>query len=286
MLRERILSALIMIPLFVWVVLAADPLIFALLLTALTGFAASEWARLLGFSRRQGQAYSVLVALCAVLGILCSGNLAQSGYFSVFAGDVAATVAAALVLVSTLIWLVAIPVLLRRYTSSGQLIKEKLLLKVFGVLFLSGFSVALIFCRQAFGNAGLLGLFVLVWTSDSAAYFIGRRYGRTPFAAAISARKTREGFLGGWGFSLSLAVVLYPLLFADRLTFFQFIGITAVALLYASYGDLFESMVKRRAGRKDSGTVLPGHGGVLDRIDSWLPAMTIWAAGLFFFGTL
>lgn len=286
MLRERILSALVMIPLFVWVVLAADALIFALFTTALTGFAASEWGRLLGFSRRQSKAYSVLVALCAVLGILCSGYLAQSGYFSVCAGDVAAMVAAALVLVSTFTWLVLIPILLRQYARSGQFIKESRLLEVLGVLLLSSFSVALFFCRQALGNAGLLGLFVLVWASDSAAYFIGKRYGRTPFAATISARKTREGFLGGLGFSLSLAIVVYPLLFADRLRFFQFIGVTAVALLYASYGDLFESMVKRRAGRKDSGTILPGHGGVLDRIDSWLPAMTIWAAGLFVFGTL
>lgn len=282
MLRERILSALILIPLFVWVVLAADQVVFAFFWTALAAFAGREWGRLLGFSRWRCRGYTALVALSTLLAMLCTGYMSQNERVPALVRDVAHTVAGTLVFVSALIWLAAIPLLLGQYTRSGHFVKEKLLLEIFGVVLPSGFSAALIVCRQTLGNGGLLALFVLVWASDSAAYFVGKRYGRTPFAAAISARKTREGFLGGWGFSLLLAVAVYPLLFADRLTFFHFIGISAVALLYASCGDLFESVMKRRAGRKDSGAMLPGHGGVFDRIDSWLPSMTIWAVGLLF----
>ena len=280
MLRERIFSALVLIPLFVWVVLAAGESVFILFLLALTALAAREWGRLLGFSRRYCWAYNVLVSLCALLAILFAAYPPQSVTFSASVRDWGRTAAGTLVFVGALIWIVVIPLLLGQYARNGHFIKETLLLKGFGFLFLSAFSAAMLFCRQLLGDVGLLALFVLVWANDSAAYFIGKRYGKTPFAAAISARKTREGFLGGWGVSLLFAVVVYPWLFAAYLEFFRFIAISAIALLYASCGDLFESVMKRRVGRKDSGTILPGHGGVLDRIDSWLPAMTIWAAGL------
>ncbi len=280
MLRERIFSALVLIPLFIWVVLAASESVFILFLLTLSALAGRELGRLLGFSRHCGYAYTVLVLLCTLFAIFLAAYLPQIATFSAPVRNCARTAAGTLVFVGALTWIVAIPVLLGQYARNGHFIKETLLLKGFGLLFLSAFSAAMIFCRQLLGDVGLLALFVLVWANDSGAYFIGKRYGKTPFAAAISARKTREGFLGGWGVSLSFAVVVYPWLFAAYLDFIRFIAISAIALLYASCGDLFESVMKRRVGRKDSGTMLPGHGGVLDRIDSWLPAMTIWASGL------
>jgi len=129
----------------------------------------------------------------------------------------------------------------------------------------------------------LLSLLAIVWIADTAAFFFGRRFGRHKLAPTISPGKTWEGVAGGL-----LAVVVY-------VTVLQFTGIAAVgplagwagwplAVLIAALsvvGDLFESLIKRRAGAKDSGTLLPGHGGVLDRIDGLTSTLPVAALALY-----
>lgn len=128
----------------------------------------------------------------------------------------------------------------------------------------------------------LMYVFLLVWCADSGAYFVGRAWGKRKLAPNVSPNKSIEGLVGGlvvssivavWtGLSLQLSAV-------DLVLFFVLSGVT---VLSSVLGDLFESMLKRRAGIKDSGTILPGHGGVLDRIDSLLSATPTFAFGLFF----
>ncbi len=118
-------------------------------------------------------------------------------------------------------------------------------------------------------------LFIIVWATDSFAYWVGRKYGKTKLAPSISPNKTREGLYGGMaGAGLSafiLALALHvPYSFA-YLPLGGFVGFIAQG------GDLFESWVKRRAGVKDSGTIIPGHGGLLDRIDGLLFAAPVYA---------
>jgi len=126
----------------------------------------------------------------------------------------------------------------------------------------------------------VLAAMAIVWIADTAAYFAGRRFGRHKLAPRISPGKTWEGVYGGVGAAIVYAMLLVPL--AARAGFREPVGATSIVLWIAFVvllaalsiiGDLHESLLKRRAGVKDSGTLLPGHGGVLDRTDALLSAM-------------
>jgi len=113
--------------------------------------------------------------------------------------------------------------------------------------------------------AEVLAVLVLVWIADTAAYFFGRAYGRRKLAPSISPGKTWEGAAGGIAGALVYAIVLG--LFRGG-AWWAYLVIAVVLAVFSIVGDLFESAAKRQAGVKDSGTMLPGHGGILDRIDS------------------
>jgi phosphatidate cytidylyltransferase len=134
---------------------------------------------------------------------------------------------------------------------------------------------ALIAVRETQGPQGLFLLMLTVMVSDTAQYYTGRLFGRTPLAPAISPKKTIEGAIGGFVFgTLLLAVVGRWWLPGISWTLRAVLGAAIVALGIA--GDLFESMLKRSAGVKDSSALIPGHGGVLDRIDALLFAAPIY----------
>lgn len=130
------------------------------------------------------------------------------------------------------------------------------------------------------GPALVLFLLLLTWTADTAAYFVGRRFGRVKLAPLVSPGKTREGVYGalaggciagvllGWGASLGLGATLLVAL------------LCALTVAFSVVGDLYESLLKRRRGVKDSGRLLPGHGGLLDRIDSVTAAAPVFALGI------
>jgi phosphatidate cytidylyltransferase len=122
--------------------------------------------------------------------------------------------------------------------------------------------------------AEVLAVLVLVWIADTAAYFVGRAYGRRKLAPSISPGKTWEGAAGGIGGALAYAIVLG--LFGGR-AWWAYLAIAVVLAGLSIVGDLFESAAKRQAGVKDSGTMLPGHGGIMDRIDSATATLPICA---------
>jgi phosphatidate cytidylyltransferase len=126
---------------------------------------------------------------------------------------------------------------------------------------------------DAFGVT--LMLFVLIWICDSAAYYTGRAFGRTPLAPSISPKKTREGFAGGVVGALAGAIGAKYLLF-PFLTVFDVLALGLIAGIVGQMGDLVESAMKRSASVKDSGSLLPGHGGVLDRFDSLIVATPVY----------
>jgi phosphatidate cytidylyltransferase len=116
------------------------------------------------------------------------------------------------------------------------------------------------------GRLWLFWLFLLTTATDVGAFFWGRSFGRTALAATISPGKTREGALGG--VTLALLICGSALYFGGVLTIYEAIGFTLFMSIVSILGDLFESLLKRVSGVKDSGNILPGHGGLLDRIDS------------------
>jgi phosphatidate cytidylyltransferase len=124
------------------------------------------------------------------------------------------------------------------------------------------------------GRLVLLLLAVVIIVSDSAQYYTGRAFGRRPLAPAISPKKTVEGAIGGVVFATLATVTVGHYVFPSPLWILALLG--AVLSLLGIVGDLFESLLKRSAGVKDSSNLIPGHGGVLDRIDSWLFAAPVY----------
>lgn len=122
--------------------------------------------------------------------------------------------------------------------------------------------------------AEILAVLVLVWIADTAAYFVGRSLGRRKLAPSISPGKTWEGAAGGLGGALIYAVLLGAFWGP---AWWAYLAIAAVLTVLSIIGDLFESAAKRQAGVKDSGTLLPGHGGIMDRIDSATATLPVCA---------
>ncbi|HEX7181912.1 MAG TPA: phosphatidate cytidylyltransferase [Thermoanaerobaculia bacterium] len=125
-------------------------------------------------------------------------------------------------------------------------------------------------------------LFAIVWLGDTAAYYIGSRFGRHKMAPVISPKKSWEGAAAGFVTSL-LAAAVWSLWRLERLDL-RLLGLAAAVAVAAQVGDLIESMIKRSAGVKDSGNILPGHGGALDRIDALLFAAPVMLIGLWLLG--
>ncbi|NOZ34361.1 MAG: phosphatidate cytidylyltransferase [Chlorobi bacterium] len=129
--------------------------------------------------------------------------------------------------------------------------------------------------KGVFTHKYLLALFVILWINDTGAYLIGSKFGKTKLFERISPNKTWEGTIGGAIFAFVAAYIIS--LYFKSLTLPEWIIFAVVTVVFGVYGDLTESWLKRRAGIKDSGTIMPGHGGLLDRFDS-----TLFAAPMIF----
>ena len=139
--------------------------------------------------------------------------------------------------------------------------------------------VSIILIYNSYGQFALLSLFLILWTADSGAYFVGSKMGKRKLAPRVSPGKSIEGLLGGIFSVVLLSIIL---LMSDLLRFdsFLFVFISAVTGIISVFGDLFESIIKREASAKDSSNLLPGHGGFLDRLDSLFAAAPIYYLGL------
>lgn len=129
------------------------------------------------------------------------------------------------------------------------------------------------------GHLWLLIALLVVWGADTGAYFAGRRFGKRKLAPVVSPNKTVEGMIGGLLAGVVVAVLVAPLAGASLRELPLVAVVALVTAVFSVFGDLFESLLKRHAGAKDSGTLLPGHGGLLDRVDSILAALPVFATG-------
>ena len=260
MLKQRIITALVLLPIALGGFFLLDGGAFALFIGAVVTLGAWEWARLAGFEAQSLRvAYAVAVAV--LLGLLY----------------MVPVVAPLLLVVAVLWWLVA-TFLVMTYPDSSRLwggVPGRLLI---GLLILLPAWQGLILLKQwPQANALIIAVMVLVWGADIGAYFSGKTFGKRKLAPKVSPGKSWEGVYGGLLLSLliTLAVgVVREWGVAQMLS--GLIG-AAVVVLIAVVGDLTESMFKRQAGIKDSSNLLPGHGGVLDRIDSLTAAIPIFA---------
>ena len=181
-------------------------------------------------------------------------------------------------------WLIAL-LLVVSYPKSAKYWSKSILIKLLFALFtLIPFYISMLELRSISydidrytGAVWLLYVFVLVWATDTGAYFAGRAIGKRKLAVKVSPGKTIEGFIGG----VSLAILVCMLVYLTgyfAISFINFLISSLLAILVSVLGDLTESMFKREAGIKDSGNLIPGHGGILDRIDSLTAAVPVFTA--------
>ncbi|MDR1057364.1 MAG: phosphatidate cytidylyltransferase [Coxiellaceae bacterium] len=187
--------------------------------------------------------------------------------------------------VSVLWWVMAAPYFLWSYTIKGNDYFAYFIWQVIvGIIMFVPAWVSLIVIRKTFGIEFLFYLLAIIWATDIGAYFVGRYLGKHLLAPKISPKKTWEGVGGGFYLALLIAA-FWVLLLNVGLKFslsskITFLALTLVTCLWSVIGDLFESMLKRIAQVKDSSTLLPGHGGMYDRIDSLIAALPIFTLGL------
>lgn len=262
MLKQRIITGLVMALLALSAVFFAPTLLFAYLSAAVFLCAAWEWSRLSGLTQTwQSVVYLVLMAL-------------------VFMG-VWYTPLILVVSVACLFWLLAI-YFIAMYPRKVELWSQPRIRQMMGFIVLAPSWLAINVIRESQqGVWALLSLFVIVWAADIGAYFAGRAWGRRALMPNVSPKKTLEGFLGGLVLSVLLAALMIARLPGiGLLEWFELLMGVVLVNIYSVAGDLFESALKRYCGVKDSGKMLPGHGGVLDRIDSLTAAAPLFLFGL------
>ncbi|MET0081492.1 MAG: phosphatidate cytidylyltransferase [Sedimenticola sp.] len=270
MLLQRVITALILIPLVITGVLYLQTPTLAALFALIVLLAAWEWAPLAGLTRFRDR---LLFFITLTAGISGAYWLIQRP-----------TLALALFAAGSLWWLF-VTVILVRYRPERRVFDSVFAKAILGILVLVPAWAALV-SIHGFGEKGpvlLLFSMTLTWVADSGAYFAGRRWGRVKLAPHISPGKTREGVYGALAGSALWGVLLAW--YAPELGPLPVLVLFCLLLCLVSVvGDLFESLLKRQAGIKDSGNILPGHGGVLDRIDSMLAVAPLFAFGLMLLG--
>ena len=260
MIRDRVVTATILVVAFVALLYFAPPVVWAATCVVVAGAAAQEWGRLASLGRLHLSIFSAVVILFSS-GIAIYGS---SKAYLLIAG------------LGSAFWILVAPFWLRDRAA----MQAKHRVVIAGLAVLPATCVALISLHQINPNA-LLGVMAIIWISDTVAFFAGRRFGRRKLASTISPGKSWEGV---W-FAFA-AVIIYacawwrfspetlPALLSNAPGSLGFtIALWAIIAALGVVGDLLESQLKRIAGVKDSGNCLPGHGGILDRVDALTAAL-------------
>jgi phosphatidate cytidylyltransferase len=269
-LKQRILTALILAVVFVGCILFTETRWVGLLFTIVL-FAATR--ELLALTLRLPLPVTLLVSAAFSLLFWWSLSIANPVLVQWQA------------LAGLVLWLlIAVGLVFYRHHGNWPLLARVLMLGL-GLDLLWICVHCLVYLHYVYGGWTLLFMFTLVWMVDIGAYFCGRRFGRRKLAQVISPGKTWEGVFGGLAATLAWMLLVYALVDGVQLGLAAYLAIGLATVSVSIVGDLFESVLKREAGVKDSGALLPGHGGVLDRIDSVIAAAPVFVTGLMLVGS-
>jgi len=276
MLKQRVITALIITAIFLSALFMLPSGYFAFFMAAVVLIGAWEWAGLSSITQVLWR-----IGYAVVMGVCLLGASYWIGFFGEATPQLHLLAVQQLLILGCSFWAVAL-LLVQGYPSSAILWGHKCLRLLMGLLVLVPTWVALVYVRQqAEGHWLIILLFLVVAVADTGGYFTGRRFGKRKLAIHVSPGKTWEGFAGGFIANLVLAFILA---FSFNLSLVLVLAVVIPASLISVVGDLLESMVKRHAGVKDSGTILPGHGGILDRIDGVTAAAPVFALALMISG--
>ena len=272
MLKQRVITALLLLPLVLALIFALPAQWFPFLLAVILLGGSWEYQRLAGLSGRKS-AYALMILQVIILALLY-------GFRDYWYGTILMDLT-----VSCVIWMLMF-IRLFKYQDNAE---------VTSVYRRHSFATAILtitigwFCLswlrlQTDGTWLLLLLLLIVWAADIGAYFTGKMFGKTKLAPHISPGKTREGLFGGLILAPLVALLAANLMPLGHIEVFNLAALSFIAALVSVGGDLMISLHKRTSGYKDSGNLLPGHGGILDRLDSLLVAAPFFALGMLVLG--
>lgn len=271
--RTRVIAAAVMAPVAILSVLYLPSEFFAALVAALMMLGLWEWTLLAGLRGRVARA-AYLVGNVALMAFLVWGAGRDFLTFKLVS------------LLGAAWWLLVLLWLLRFDFAANDNRWSRALKLLAGTISIIPAWAAICWLHvqsggevRASGPVWALFALLIVWMADSGAYFVGVRFGKHKLAPRISPGKSWEGFFGGLLATVLLAVVALPVLGMPWTSLADLLLLTVITALFSVAGDLFESLLKRHAGAKDSSHLIPGHGGVLDRIDSLLAALPVFVVG-------
>lgn len=260
MLRTRILAALFLIPLVIAGTIFLPVEIFAVIVGVVCLAAGYEWTYFIGLKKFYQRVFFLLFLALFGASALMMKPLVL--YYLVMA------------------WWMVIIFWLTSYPRLAFAWDKTWILVLLGTVVLVPLAYGLIQMKRAVGgSAWILFFFTLVWSVDTGAYFAGKRFGKRPLASQLSPKKTREGFYGGMMMAIFVGLIGLWLLRVPYDRYWVWMLVIVFTAFFAVLGDLLESMLKRQRGMKDSGRLIPGHGGLLDRIDSLTAAIVIFGFG-------
>lgn len=260
MLKTRIITAFVLIAFFVPALFMLGNISWACAMLVFCLLGLYEWGGMIHLSPLQNK---IFVSIAGLMGLLGVYFLKNAGFHFFFFKSL---LVFALI---SIFWLFIVPI----WFKTKLLIRHKGIMAALGFLLIASLWLALI-CAKGADPLLLLVLLATIWIADSAAYFAGKNFGKHKLAPTISPGKTWEGVLGAMLAVTLLGAILYT---SSGLGFHQWLVFPALWVIagLGVMGDLFESLMKRQANLKDSGHLLPGHGGILDRVDGIIPSLPI-----------
>jgi phosphatidate cytidylyltransferase len=273
-LSKRIVTASIVFPIIVFIILQSNQVLFRLFLNIIIFLSAFEISKMCFHNnlKEKGNTKHYLFILLIFISILFSNILIKNNLWHY------------LVYFSLFLWSFVIIHIFK--------LKKIKIIDKFGIIYFLGFVLVLssfycsIYQLYLLSPSSLLFLVSLVAVADISAYFVGKKIGKNSFFAKISPNKTVEGFLGSILVSLTLTLIFCILNNYEFNFTLKFLFLSLLTVIISAFGDLGVSLIKRYSGNKDTGRILPGHGGILDRVDSILPAAPIFLIFSYFLSVI
>ena len=282
MTKTRVLAALIMAPLAIGGVLLLPTPWLVAIAALLFLLALWEWLRLADVEDTLARTILLACNLAVMVALVWGSRSAHGGSFALFQ---------LVIVIGVAWWLLAMLWLKHYHFASDHDSHARAFKLLAGTLAVvpAWCALGVIHAAEPHGRYWLLLALMLVWAADTGAYFTGRHFGGKWFggrrlAPRISPNKTIEGLLGGIALAMLVAIVGALLIGVDNAHLPAVASVAAVTVAFSVVGDLYESLLKRHVDIKDSGNLIPGHGGVLDRVDSVLAALPMFALGKVWFG--
>ena len=286
MLLQRIITASILATVIISAVIFLPSFYFSLLLAVVVLIGAREWTALAGIEKFSSKFLFVISLIAPMAGILFWTELLElTAYLLKWPGvKDYSSIIEWLVIPPVLFW-VMMMLFIRQLPHT--LLQQKLSVRYQALTGWFILLMAWIFLsrlRTLYGTDTALYFMVLIWMADISAYFVGKKYGKDKLSPEISPGKTVQGVYGALGGAIICGAILSLIFQFSWMSSIDFILLSMLTTLISVYGDLFFSLIKRQRGVKDSGVLVPGHGGVLDRIDSIIAAAPFFYAGMLLIG--